>query len=301
MKQLIKRISNRIIRQTRWYGRYWGGVQKFWSLCDFNIDVVNLGSNSGKYDFDYSDVPLRGMNWAVGPQSLAHDYNILKNYFSYLRDGATVIIVLCPFSSLVSAYSKESNLKYYTFLHPATIIDFNESERLKALKIKDFPMREMPLYCIKHTVKDIIDIIVSTFKSHKCNYEENAQEYIDLWMRQFGIKDLEAPLLEHHIEDQNNRAETISEMIDFCIDRGFKPVIVIPPIFKTLALKLTPKIRQNYIYSFLSKVNLQNIPFLDYMDDVRFQKQEYFFNSFFMTSNGAKVFTKTILQELNLI
>ena len=135
MKNLLEKVCNKIVRHTQWYDQFWNGAQKFWNLRCFNLSVVNLGSNSGKYAFNYEGLDICGMNWALGPQSLVHDFNILKNYFSYLKSGATVIITLCPFSSLVSKYSKKHNLKYYTFLHPATIIGFKESERIKALKI----------------------------------------------------------------------------------------------------------------------------------------------------------------------
>jgi hypothetical protein len=37
------------------------------------------------------------------------------------------------------------------------------------------------------------------------------------------------------------------------------------------------------------------------MDDERFSSNEYFYNSFFMNENGAKLFTKQILKDLNLI
>ena len=88
----VERACNKIIRHTKWYDQYWNGVQKFWYLNRFNLDVVNLGSYSGKYSFNYNDLGVTGMNWAVGPQSLVHDFNILKNYFSYLKLRGTVII-----------------------------------------------------------------------------------------------------------------------------------------------------------------------------------------------------------------
>lgn len=300
MKRLIKKISNKLLYHTRWFRNYWGGVQKFWNLREFNLDVVNLGSNSGKFDFDYSEVPLSGMNWAVGPQSLLHDYNILKNYFSYLKDGATILIVITPFSSLFSPYTKESNLKYYTFLHPATILDFDDSERTRALKIRDYPLKEIPSYCIKQTIKEVIGM-VSYHKMKKCNFEEHALSFINMWRRQFGINNFEVIPSAKHLMEQESRAKTLSEMIDFCLERGFNPVLVVPPIYKSLADKLTPICRQNYMYNFIEKANSKKIRFLDYIDDERFQEEEYFMNSFFMSARGAKLFTRTLLHEIGLI
>ena len=283
----------------------------------FNLDVVNLGSNSGKYAFDYDGLYITGMNWAVGPQSLVHDFNILKNYFSYLGSGASVIITLCPFSSLISQYNKNSNLKYYTFLHPATILDFDEDERMKALKIKESPIREMPWLCIKRTLKEGIKHVIHRPVS-KCDMEKNAAIFIDSWKRQFGIADLDASLSEQHGKDQENRCRVLKDMIEFCLERNLKPALVIPPVHPSLGKKLTEKCRENYIYSFVKKAltekcrenyiysfvkkaNKLNIPFLNYMDDERFNDDKYFRNSFFLSEEGAKMFTSIVLKDLHLL
>ena len=300
MKNLFERACNKVIRHTKWYEQYWNGVQKFWYLNRFNLDVVNLGSNSGKYAFNYEGLDIAGMNWAVGPQSLVHDFNILKNYFSYLRSGATVLITLCPFSSLVSQYNTNTNLKYYTFLHPATILNFDENERIKALKIKESPVREMPWLCIKQTLKEGIKHIIHRLVP-KCDIEKNAAIFIDSWKRQFGITDLDASLSEQHSKDQENRSQVLRDMIDFCLERNLKPALIVPPVHLSLSKKLTEKCRENYIYSFVRKANKRNVPFLDYMDDGRFQNDGYFLNSFFMSEDGAKTFTNIVLKDLNIL
>lgn len=300
MRNLFERACNKVIRHTKWYEQYWDGVQKFWYLNHFNLDVVNLGSNSGKYAFNYEGLDVAGMNWAIGPQSLVHDFNILKNYFSYLKSGATVIISLCPFSSLVSKYTKTTNLKYYTFLHPATILNFDENERIKALKIKQSPIREMPWLCIKRTLKEGVKCILPK-SLPKCDMEKNASLFVDSWEKQFGINDLNAPLSEQHCKDQENRIQVLKEMIEFCLERNLKPVLMIPPIHTSLSRKLADNFRENYIYSFIHKANTRNIPFYNYINDERFDNTEFFSNSFFMSEKGAKEFTRIALEDLKLL
>lgn len=304
---IIKKISNRItkvISGQEWYNSFWGDAIKFWNIRDFDIDVVNLGSNSGKYGFDYSSTSINGMNWALGPQSLVHDFNILKNYFSYLKTNATVIIPLCPFSSLVSVYSKQQNLKYYTFLHPATILEFDENERLKALRIKNNPLKMIPGSCIKGTVKSILKYIFFKNRdneSNNINYEENANNFISMWRKQFQIENMNASLSSRHISDQQNRVSVLRDMISFCIERDLKPVIVIPPMHQALASKFSQTFRENYIYSFVKEANEANVPFFDYMDDSRFSENKYFRNSFFLSKEGAKKFTEIFLEETGII
>ena len=299
MKSIVERACNKIIRHTQWYDRYWGGVQKFWYLRRFNLDVVNLGSNSGLYAFNYDGLDIAGMNWAIGPQSLAHDFNVLKNYFSYLRIGAIVIIPLCPFSSLVSKYSKESNLKYYTFLHPATIFYFEEEERIKALTIKQSPIKAMPWYCVKNTIRELGRLILCR-KNSRCDYGGHAKQFITMWKKQFGVEDLDASLTRKHKEEQEIRIKDLIDIIEFCQERSLKPVLVIPPVHPLLSKEITPVCRQNYIYSFVERANRNHVPFLDYMDDARFQKDANFSNSFFMSEKGAKMFTKVVLSDLGI-
>lgn len=290
-------IVNKVIRHTEWYDQYWDGVMKFWNLRTFNLDVVNLGSNSGKYAFDYSGLDIKGMNWAIGPQSLLHDFNILKNYFSYLREGATVIITLCPFSSLESKYTVKSNLKYYTFLHPATIVDFNENERVKALKIKNNPFAEMPSCCIKRTLKELIVKILNR-KDKRCDYASNASYFLEIWKAQFEIEDLDSNLSENHMLEQKKRSFILSAMITFCLERNLHPVLVIPPIHPKLANKLTPTFRENYIYSFVKEANSQGVPFMNFIDAPDFRDDQYFLNSYFMNKKGSKMFTKVIVDKV---
>ena len=300
MKNLLEKVCNKIVRHTQWYDQFWNGAQKFWNLRCFNLSVVNLGSNSGKYAFNYEGLDICGMNWALGPQSLVHDFNILKNYFSYLKSGATVIITLCPFSSLVSKYSKKHNLKYYTFLHPATIIGFKESERIKALKIKQNPIRQMPWQCIKHTLKENVKYLLCR-KEARTNMEINSEMFINLWKKQFDIEDLDSPLSENHRKEQKNRAHLLNDMIEFCLERSLKPVLVIPPMHSSLSDKLTDIFRKNYIYSFIQDANKHNVPFLNYIDDKRLNQNCYFHNSLLLSDEGAKKFTQIVLKDLNLI
>ena len=264
------------------------------------MDVVNLGSNSGLYAFDYNGLDITGMNWAVGPQSLVHDFNVLKNYFSYIKEGGIVIITLCPFSSLVSQYSKQQNLKYYTFLHPATILGFDEVEREKALRIKQNPIREMPWLCIKRTLKEFLKHIIHK-PYPKCDMEKSAITFLEGWKKLFAIVDLDAPLSDKLRMEQENRTQILSDLIDFCLERELKPVLVIPPVHPLLAKKLTKKCRENYIYSFVRKANSQNVPFLDFMDDAGFQRDEFFSNAYFMSKKGAKAFTEQVLKKMSVI
>lgn len=293
------RLGKKVVERTNWYNNtFWNGATKFWGNNQFGLNVVNLGSGAGYHAFNYEDCNIKARNWALGPQSLIHDYNILRNYFSYIRENGYVIITICPFTCLFSQYDKRHNFKYYTFLHPATIINFEDSERTKALKIKDNPFREMPLYCIKQTFKEIVDNIKIRIRPSRKNLQLSANSMMEGWKKQFGISNLATPLSEKHFQEQCSRRKTLDEMIAFCKERALRPVIVIPPMFHTLSSMFPDEFKKNYIIHFLQDVDAL---VLDYMESKEFDKEEYFSTALFLNQHGAKVFTKHVLKDIAII
>lgn len=295
--QLILRIANRLLRNTRWYSTYWGGVNKFWSINTFGIQAVNLGSNSGLCAFDYTALPITGQNWAVGPQSLHHDYAILRNYFSYLREGATVLITLCPFSCMETKYGKEANLKYYTILHPATIQGFEESERTKALSTRNNPLKMIHVRTLLQLAKGYAKLFIPRRK----NFEDSATRYMHMWCKQFGISLLSAPLTAEHQAQQQSRSRVLAEMIEFCLERDLCPVLVIPPVHPALAKLFPPEFIENYINRFVHKANTAQVPYLSYMSHADFTADNLFHDAFLLNRTGARLFTRRVLTDLGLI
>lgn len=101
MKHYIKNKINTFIKSSHWYNEVlFKDCVKFWEMKEEPLDVVNLGSSSGVYDFDYSDMRCKGMNWAVAPQTMVGDFLILKRYRKFLKDNAIVFYPLCPFTSI---------------------------------------------------------------------------------------------------------------------------------------------------------------------------------------------------------
>lgn len=302
MKRLISKIVRRInqlIERTEWYNNYWGGVCKFWSFEKKYVNVINLGSNSAKNAFCYDRLNIKGLNMALGPQSLGHDMAILKNYFSYLEDGGTVFITLCPFSCLKANYTAQHNLKYYTILHPATIFNFDESQRVKALSIQYNPLMNIPMVCLKGIALSMIRKFAPK-KNSVVNFEQSANSMIDMWKQQFMITDLSKPLSENHKTDFMNRVQIVQDMIKFCRERDLKPYVVLPPIHKSLSEKLGEDFMKHYVYDFIDAVGANDI-LLDYFKSTDFNDDSYFMNSFYLNKVGAEKFTKDITERVNVI
>lgn len=272
-----------------------------------NFDVVNLGSSGGKWAFDYADLNIKAMNWAQQPQTLLEDYNLLRHFHSILKRGGYVLITIMPFTGLNKKTGLMDAMKYVKFDiqgEPIQPYMFNE-----AIRYATYP------FLFKKTA---LKVLIRYFmgRDKKCGLhpetqleynpmkinelEKDAKRWIDGWKKQFGISDFDAPLTRENEEGREYRIKLMQTLIDFCTERGYKPVYVIPPVTEHLAKYYTPKFEETYIYGYLKEVNREVLT-LNYSKDSEFRfNDELFFNSFFLNKKGRKLFTRRVLKDLKI-
>ena len=272
-----------------------------------NFDVVNLGSSGGKWAFDYADLNIKAMNWAQQPQTLLEDYNLLRHFHSILKRGGYVLITIMPFTGLNKKTGLMDAMKYVKFDiqgEPIQPYMFNE-----AIRYATYP------FLFKKTA---LKVLIRYFmgRDKKCGLhpetqleynpmkinelEKDAKRWIDGWKKQFGISDFDVPLTRENEEGREYRIKLMQTLIDFCTERGYKPVYVIPPVTEHLAKYYTPKFEETYIYGYLKEVNREVLT-LDYSKDSEFRfNDELFFNSFFLNKKGRKLFTRRVLKDLKI-
>lgn len=296
-----------LIYKNPWYQYKFQDCFKFWQRFPFNLEVVNLGSNSAFYGFDYSNLPLKAANWAMRPQSFPQDLAILKTYCSYLRPRAIIFIALCPYSSCYKNYKDIELEKYYTILHPGVFEKFSMEKCEAAFRIKSNPYRyatkQMLLSGFKMFAGRLLRRHIPTELMDKqpmtaTQLEADSKRWIDGWKKQFNITDMDALQPEHIVEGRKKRIAVLKEMIAFCKEREYQPVIILPPVTEYLSSKFSETFRKNYIYSFLEEAEVSDIPFLNYLDDEQFKDISLYFNSFFLNRTGAGLFTKTVLKDI---
>ena len=272
-----------------------------------NFDVVNLGSSGGKWAFDYSSLDVKAMNWAQQPQTLLEDYNLLRHFHSILKKDGYVLITIMPFTGLNKKTGLMDAMKYVKFDiqgEPIQPYMFKEAQRYATY----------PILFKKPAVKALIKYLLGKDKKvgvptetqldynpmTHAELEADAKRWIDGWKRQFGISDFEAPLTKENEEGRAYRIKLMQTLIDFCTERGYKPVYVIPPVTEHLAKYYTPKFEETYIYGYLQAVNREVLT-LDYSKDDDFRKNDnLFFNSFFLNKQGRLIFTRRVLKDLGL-
>ena len=302
IKHKIASKINGAIRRTHWFNEeLFPDCRKFWNYNTFNTDVINLGSTSGYYAFDYEGLPIKGGNFALQHNPLSGDQAILKNYFGYLNPkGSHVIIPLCVFSSLAGSNDFMED-RFYTLIYPSSIPHFSYRRQQQIKAIAASPIRRFPLWSFYTELRAQL-----RGTGHSTLTEEqmkaDAGRWIKGWKHEFALSDFSQPLSLINKDGVNDAAEILNDIISFCKERNIKPVIMIPPMYHMLAEKFDEKARQLFVYDLIEKIEDKTVPFHNYMDDSRFSRDSsLFMNSFFLNKKGAKKFTRIALTDIGLL
>ncbi len=298
----IKGLLTHLVLKSDWYNNtMFPDCKKFWDYNTFNTKVVNLGSTSGLNAFCYDDISIKSANWALGHNPLLGDLAILKNYFGYLDPkGSTVIITLCPFSSLAGSYSYFED-RYYTLLYSSTMQGYSFRREQQVLAIKNAPVYYYPLLTFFHDIKGLCLPKKKQQELSEQQMVQDAERWIASWEKEFHIKNFSDPLSLLNQDAIEDASKILNEMISFCKNRNIRPVMVIPPVYHTLGKLFTPKIRRVIIDNLMDKILDKTILFYNYMDDVDFTNNRSLFqNSFLLNKKGAKLFTQHVLKDLNI-
>lgn len=295
-------FCNKAIKRLSWYTQVFGDILKFKNLSN-HLGIVNLGSNTGKYGFDYHVSEKNGANWAVGPQALEYDLYILRKYVQNIEPGGIVLIPICPFSGILDCYTDvRSYDKYHLILDAKDIPCYSlKAKRMMKLYIA-FPLlrifvnpRSFALFLLGRSRQ----VSLSYNPLDTVELQKDARRWIDGWKRQFGIKELGEDLSREHIIAIEKNQQIVMEIIKFCKERELRPFLVLLPVTKYLNRYFTATVKELYIYDFIRSVReTVNVPLLDYMNDTNLSNEDLFFNSFFLNAKGRKVFTEKVLNDI---
>lgn len=308
-------VINKLVKCTNWYMNIFIHTNQFVTNAGYrenhlrNYDIVNLGSNPAIFSFFYETV--KGQNWATGSQGPQMDFEILKYYHSYLKEGGVVLLPLVAFSScstyLTHYKSGKRDMTYYARF-AKVIEDFYQAKSCIPNIVK---VRRWIKYPFFYHPKSLIYLIhdVAMDNRHLINEQPmqlmeliaDAERWIKGWKEEFDIKDLNAPLTEEMEKCHEECAHIFASIIDFCKERGLKPYIILPPISNILSKRFSDEAKETYIYSFVRRIQrISEVDFLDYMNDERYSSTSLYFNSLFLNLRGRKHFTRQVLKDLKI-
>lgn len=90
----------------------------------------------------------------------------------------------------------------------------------------------------------------------------------------------------------------VNEMIAYCLEHSFRPVIIVPPTSSIINNLLSKQFMKKMLYDNIERANTKKAPVLDYLYDERFQDYELYINSDMLNKAGREKFTRVIVKDL---
>lgn len=257
------------------------------------IDVLNLGSTYAYYDFDYTNLKIKGYNLANIPQYLDYDMNLLKVYIKHMQKGGKVLIVLPNFVFLGNK-TMDDKKTYYEALHP--------------WEIENFKFRSLMRYIFKAASEPITHTYekeANKWKGYVATYDEkihHAEKRIKDWTENLGVPNVRTDEITDKLVDRIEvNKKRVSEIIDCCKEYGVEPIIIIPPVSKIMKEKVSDSCMGRYLRQPIREVVKENeVRVLDYMKGKEFEEVELYLNSDCLNAEGRRKFTLRVLQDIGI-
>ena len=304
-------VLNEVYRHTNHYKNKYLFKNKFVSGLGYredlsrNYDIVNLGSNPAYYGFFYDNV--RGQNWSTGSQGLDMDFEILKNYHSYIKRNGFVLIPIMPFTA-TSQYLKQKKQywgdEYYSKF--VRVLDLSQVRKLPNNRILTkavrYPLIFNPKLVKYIVIDDPIDnkLQVSEQTMNKLELERDADRMMKMWLEEFDAQSLTDFLGNKYDQYVKEGQEILDEIIDFCKEREYIPVLITVPMSSELSKRFSEEFHQEMIIDFVDGLTNKDVKFLDYFIDETFQDDDLFNGSMCFNLRGRKRFTNQVVRDLNV-
>ncbi len=291
---------NALYKSTNAFQNQFIDITKFQNLKDEDrFDIVNLGSNHPKFAFDYSESGVKGMNWALGPQTFMYDFAILKKYKKHLNPGAKVVIPVCPLKFFLLDTQRNNLVKYYRVFSKHEMPNYDIKQKISEYTL---PLFRHPVRATR-IIRDVKADNRLSLTGNPMNKEQIAKDatfWIEgCWNPEFNIDIANmSALSKTNQKSIAGNIRILSEMIQYCIDNGLQPVLAMLPVTKELLSKFSEEFIQQHILRYINESNKQGVPVLNYLKDERFTSPNLYINSFFMNAAGRKYFTKIFVEEL---
>lgn len=275
--------------------------QKYMDILKFSmlgthyqeIQIGNVGSSHGAYDFSYDNIMSRGytcFNFANTSQSYNYDYAVLKEFGHYMADGSVLFIPVSYFSfnnEVVNSTEAEAmSIRYYHFLSPENIPDYD--------LYVDIVTTRLPILSAGEDILQLFPDLNTVLTAHAADdgidVEEFAKRAQERYSRHFDNKD------EYFLQE---RIDDLYDIINYCKEHNITPVLITTPYSKYYVNPVS----QDFLQEFQTTINMisddTGVNYYDYSHDERFYENlEYFSDSDHLNDAGAVYFTDILWDEV---
>ena len=279
------------------YMRWQSEWNKFNSIPN-ELDIVNLGSTMAASDFDYDlweQSGVKGFNLASSPQTLYYDLQVLKQYASHIRKGGTVIICLAEYSFLVEKYESDyHNYKYYGYLDSKRILNYSE---MTADAVKKKPAKLDPRLSKQETKRIVKKILCIKSKDKHYDIYVHARQIMTGWKHEFGWDNGYSLTIEQKSTIEHTWS-ILQDILTFCKENEFTPVVVIPPFASYLKKIMPENILNECLWKYVDLLRNNGIQIIDFWENSNIQQHKFYENSLCLNEKGRYFFNKIVESEI---
>lgn len=277
-------------------------AQKYMDILKFGmlgnqyceIQVGNLGSSHGAYDFDYGRIEKKGyncFNFANTSQSYDYDYAILKEYAQYMEPKSVLFIPVSYFSfnnEVTNESEAEAmSLRYYHFLSPESIPNYDP--------YVDLITNRLPILSAGEEILKLFPRLNLVLTAHAADTGTDVEEFErrarERYSRHFDNKE------EYFMPE---RIEELYAIIACCKEHQITPVLITTPFSKYYRDLVSQDFLQEFEATVTAIANDTSVNYYDYSDDGRFRENlEYFSDSDHLNEAGAKYFMEVMWDEID--
>lgn len=331
-------VLNRFYVNGYYYRDVYSEIDKMYDV-PYGIQMVNLGTSHGLASFQYPEDGVTRYNLALSGEDIYHDFATLKQFADHLAPGCIVALPTSYFSFCMST-EEPSQKRYYAYLDREYLRGFSYETLINA---KYLPVLRSGEFIIKDLIKDqeldvgaammdedmeapesdvealssdaFAESAVPVASSDTAALNDLAQDY--------ALTDQEklkknAELVSHaagRVESWRSGYMTagrryiaentriLTEMVQFCYENGFRPLLVTTPIYKALNDKFSEEeLRVCYFDPMREVAQKTGVPYLDLSHDaVLSATPDYYGNSDHMNRYGAAAFYEVYTAYLKTI
>ena len=243
-----------------------------------NLEMVNLGSTFSKYGFDYRYFGKRGFNFAVAPQPLKTDREVLEKYQKHInKDGVVVVVIVCPFGFCVHEYS---SLRRPPFQR--------EISWLKRLVKKALRYDNRKQHNSEKTLS----------AGELCQI--NSHSRVEGWKKEFFLKNTTTQLPTKELQKTfvKTRAE-LAGIIALCKENSFRPLIINMPAMGEEYSQFSDAFIKAFYEDNLERANVDGVPVIDYFGDERFNDISMYENyADCFNDKGRRFFASVLMEDM---
>lgn len=278
---------------------YWDLVKYDYMGTEYkDIQIANIGSSHGAYDFDYTIFTEQGyscFNFGNTSQSYNYDYALLKEYGNNILPGSVLFIPVSYFSfnnEVVNDTEKEAlSTKYYRILSPENMPDYDPYVDLVTYRLPILSAGKDIMKLFNKWFPNLPSLSIIAYAADTgVNVEEFAARANSRYSRHFDNKE------EYFMPE---RIGELYAIIDYCQEHNITPVLITTPFSSYYYNQVSAEFLEQFRNTVATISHDTGVNYYDYSHDERFLDNLVLFSdSDHLNEDGALYFMEVLQDEI---